>query len=67
MFSSDVIKSAKNSIVLIDNYVDDTTLLQLSKRNANVSCIIYTKKITNQLRLDSEKHNAQYPKKARIY
>jgi hypothetical protein len=61
-FSSDVIKSAKHSIVLIDNYVDDTTLLQLSKRNANVSCIIYTEKITNQLRLDSEKHNAQYPK-----
>ena len=61
VFSSELIASAKNSIVLIDNYIDLTTLLQLSKRNANVKCIIYTEKITSQLLLDLEKHNAQYP------
>jgi hypothetical protein len=47
--------------VLLDNYIDETTLLQLSKRNPKVSCVIYTEKMTGQLRLDLEKHNAQYP------
>jgi hypothetical protein len=61
VFSSNLITSTKKSIVLIDNYIDETTLLQLSKRNANVKCIIYTEKITSQLLLDLEKHNAQYP------
>ena len=59
-FSSDLIKTAKKSVVLIDNYIDETTLLQLSKRNAKVTCVIYTEKITDQLKLDLEKHNAQY-------
>ena len=59
-FSSDLIKSAKNFIILIDNYIDETTLIQLSKRNAKVSCVIYTEKVTDQLKLDLEKHNAQY-------
>ncbi len=61
VFSSNLITSAKNSIVLIDNYIDETTLLQLSKRNANVNCIIYTEKINPQLKLDLDKHNSQYP------
>jgi hypothetical protein len=61
VFSSELIASAKNSIVLIDNYIDETTLLQLSKRNPEVECFIYTEKITPQLKLDLEKHNAQYP------
>ena len=60
-FSSDLIKSAKKSIILIDNYIDESTLLQLSKRNVNVSCLIYTERITSQIKLDLEKHNAQYP------
>ncbi len=60
-FSSDLIKSANKSVVLIDNYIDETTLLQLSKRNSKVSCIIYTEKLSNQLKLDLERHNAQYP------
>ncbi len=52
---------AKKSIVLLDNYIDETTFLQLSKRNPEVSCAVYTEKITSQMRLDLEKHNAQYP------
>ena len=60
VFSSDLITKAKKSIILIDNYINETTLLQLSKRNKKVHCIIYTEKITAQLKLDLEKHNAQY-------
>ena len=60
-FSSDIIKSAKKSIVLIDNYIDESTLLQLSKRNADVTCLIYTERITPAIKLDLEKHNSQYP------
>ena len=60
VFSSELISRAKKSIILIDNYIDETTLLQLSKRNEKVHCTIYTEKITAQLKLDLEKHNAQY-------
>jgi len=60
VFSSELIAKSKKSIFLIDNYIDETTLLQLSKRNKKVRCIIYTEKITAQLKLDLEKHNAQY-------
>ena len=60
-FVSDLIRSAKQSLVLIDNYVDETTLLMLSKRNEGVSATIYTPKISKQLQLDLEKHNSQYP------
>lgn len=60
-FASDLIRSAKKSILLIDNYVDDTVLLMLSKRKPEVSVTIYTRRITPQLQLDLEKHNEQYP------
>lgn len=60
-FVSDLIRSAKKSIVLIDNYVDDTVLSLLTKRNENVKASIYTGKITKQLALDLKKHNGQYP------
>jgi hypothetical protein len=60
-FVSDLVKSASNSIMLIDNYIDDSVLLMLSKRKANVTATIYTQKINNQLKLDLEKHNQQYP------
>ena len=60
-FATDLIKSAKHSLVLIDNYVDETTLLMLSKRESGVSATIYTSKISHQLQLDMERHNAQYP------
>jgi hypothetical protein len=61
LFSSELISKAKKSIILIDNYVDETTLIQLSKRNKKVHCTIYTDKINDQLKLDLEKHNSQYP------
>lgn len=60
-FATDLIKSAKQSLVLIDNYVDETTLLMLSKRESGVSATIYTSKISRQFQLDMERHNAQYP------
>jgi hypothetical protein len=59
-FVSDLIRSAKKSIVLFDNYVDDTVLAMLDKRGEKVSATIYTQKVKQQLSLDLEKHNAQY-------
>ena len=60
-FFSEIIKKAQHYIILIDNYVDETVLIQLSKRNPNVSATIYTGKISQQLLLDLDKHNKQYP------
>lgn len=60
-FATDLIRSARKSLLLIDNYVDDSVLLMLSKRNPGVSATIYTQKITPQLQLDLDKHNDQYP------
>jgi len=60
VFASDLIKSAKKSIVLIDNYIDETVLLLLSKRQPKINAKIYTKQISPQLRLDLTKHNSQY-------
>ena len=60
-FATDLIKSAKKSLVLIDNYVDESVLLMLSKREAGVSAKIYTANISKQLTLDLAKHNKQYP------
>jgi len=60
IFVSDLIRSSKHSIVLIDNYCDDSVLTLLSKRNTNIKCSIYTKNISKQLLLDLEKHNSQY-------
>ena len=60
VFANELIKSAKHAIILIDNYIDETTLLMLSKRNPNCKAIIYTSKISAQLQLDLSKHNEQY-------
>jgi len=60
-FVADIIRSAKSSIILIDNYVDDTVLTLLGKRNNNVTTTLYTKTISNQLRLDLQRYNSQYP------
>ena len=60
-FATDLIKSAKKSLVLIDNYVDESVLLMLSKRNAGVSAKIYTSHLSDALKLDLQKHNKQYP------
>ena len=59
-FVSDLIKSAKKRIVLIDNYVDETVLTLLDKRENDVSAVIYTQQISHQFQLDIDRHNAQY-------
>jgi len=59
-FVSDLIKSAKKSIILIDNYVDESVLLLLSKRKKNVSAKILTANFNQILKQDLSKHNTQY-------
>lgn len=60
-FASDLIKSARQSLVLIDNYADESVLLMLSKRQPGVTGTIYTQRIAPQFRLDLDRHNGQYP------
>ncbi len=60
VFAADLIKSAKTSIVLIDNYVDESVLTLLSKRTEGVSARVITRRVSEALRLDVEKHNQQY-------
>ena len=59
-FVSDLVRSAKKSIILIDNYIDDSVLTLFSKREKDVNVVIYTKEISKQLRLDLKKYNSQY-------
>jgi hypothetical protein len=59
-FVSDLVRKAKKSIVLVDNYVDDTVLTWLDKRADGVSASIYTQHISHQLQLDLARHNSQY-------
>jgi hypothetical protein len=59
-FVNDLIRKAKNRVVLIDNYVDDTVLAMLDKRADGVSATIYTQHVSQQLQLDIDRHNAQY-------
>jgi len=68
IFVSDLIRGANKSIILIDNYIDDTVLTLLSKRKKSVEVVILTKKIGRQLLLDIDKYNAQYePIKIKIF
>lgn len=60
-FASDLVKSARQRIVLIDNYVDESTLMLLSKRNPEVEATIFTARIDKALQLDIQRHNAEYP------
>lgn len=60
-FATDLIRSARVYLLLIDNYVDESVLLMLSKRNVGVKAAIYTQAIGHQLQLDLQKHNSQYP------
>ena len=60
-FVTDLIRSARQSLLLIDNYVDESVLLMLSKRNVGVKADIYTQTVSPQLQLDLQKHNSQYP------
>ena len=59
-FVCGLVKSAQKRIVLIDNYIDETVLTLLDKRAAGVTAKIYTKFFSKQLRLDIDRHNAQY-------
>lgn len=61
VFVADLIKSAKKSIILIDNYVDESVLLLLTKRAKECTATIYTKQVSDKLKLDLAKHNKQYP------
>ena len=60
-FATDLIRSAQKSLLLIDNYVDESVLLMLSKRNVGVKADIYTQTFSRQLQLDLQRHNSQYP------
>jgi len=60
VFTSNLIKRAKKRVVLLDNYIDETVLLLLSKRQMAAQAEIYTRKITKQLQLDLTQHNMQY-------
>jgi hypothetical protein len=61
IFAADLIRSAKKSLVLIDNYIDDSVLTLFSKRKKGVKAKLFTKTISKQLKLDLQKHNEQYP------
>lgn len=60
-FAAELIKSAKTRIILLDNYIDESVLLMLSKRREGVSALIVTRKVTESLQLDLERHRRQYP------
>lgn len=60
-FVSDLVRSAQTSIILIDNYIDDTVLTLFSKRKKDVALTVMTKTISKQLKLDVKKFNDQYP------
>jgi hypothetical protein len=62
LFVSGLVKSAKKSIIVIDNYIDESVLIILSKRPPNTEATIYTEAISKQLKLDIVRFNAQYPK-----
>ena len=61
VFVAGLIKKAIKNIVLVDNYLDETVLMLMAKRNNDVVATIYTRHITPQLQLDIKKHNGQYP------
>lgn len=60
-FVSDLLRQAKHSVVLIDNYIDDRVLDQLNKRASGVTATILCKKVSRSLQNDLDRHNAQYP------
>ncbi len=60
VFANELIRNAKKSIILIDNYIDESVFLMLLKRQQNVKTLIYTSNITKETKLDIKKYNAQY-------
>ncbi len=61
IFVTDLIRKAKESIILIDNYIDESVLLMLLKRQSGVEVIVYTSKLTAETNLDLKKYSLQYP------
>ena len=61
VFATDIIKRANDSIILIDNYIDESVLLMLSKRQKGVEATIYTSSLTKEAKLDLKKYSSQYP------
>ena len=61
VFATDLIRSARQSVILIDNYVDESVLLMLAKRHDGVLAEIHTGRLTESLKQDLTKHNSQYP------
>ena len=59
--AADLIRSANRSVILVDNYIDETVLFILGKRKAGVEACIYTPKVTTRLQIDLDKYNSQYP------
>ena len=59
-FAADLVRTATKSLILIDNYIDDTVLTLYTKRIPGVSVTIYTAQISKQLSLDLQRHNSQY-------
>lgn len=60
VFVSDLIRSAKTRIILIDNYINDTVLKLLDKRSSGVKASVYTRQISPSLQNDIDLHNTQY-------
>jgi len=60
VFIADLVRKARKSIILVDNYVDETVLTLFAKRKKGVQLTIFTKEINKELELDIKKHNAQY-------
>ena len=61
VFATDIIRKANNSIILIDNYIDESVLLMLSKRQKDVKATVYTSALTKEAKLDLKKYSSQYP------
>jgi len=61
VFATDIIRKANNSIILIDNYIDESVLLMLSKRQKGVKTTVYTSALTKEAKLDLKKYSSQYP------
>jgi len=61
VFATDIIRKANNSIILIDNYIDESVLLMLAKRQKDVKATVYTSALTKEARLDLKKYSSQYP------
>lgn len=68
VFASELVKSAEKSLILIDNYVDESVLNLFLKRKESVDVKIYTANFTSSLKTDLEKHNQQYaPIEIKVY